>query len=456
MVFGSDPSRSHPLVKTELVQASVQRGVTVIVANPVAGALDGHAAEVLRLTPGSAHDLLVAVASRLLDSESGCAGRVEHLPGYNDWRRSIDAYTPEAVMRATGIGTERIDGLAARFAAARRPVMIMGTGSGVPGDEAAVARAAASLTALLGGEAGLMVLGGRSNVQGLVDVGLHPRLLPGHRLTNRAVELEDLTGRATVSTQGWTVAEWVAAGPKATTGLLLMGVDLVDLLPRGQDPRQVLEEVGFSVVVDAFRTSTADRADVVLPVAILSEREGTTVGADGVRRPLRRALDPPDGVRSDTAILIELARRTGASLPSGEDLARELGRVVGWNWGRTQPRRLLPVPQPRRAATVPGFLLDAAPQLFHSGSVTMRSPLLQELSPTVALRINPGDARTLGVVRGEVVAVSSTRGEVLLRARLDRTVRQGTVVVPWVGSRDGASTLYEHGDEVVSVTVRKA
>ena len=95
---------------------------------------------------------------------------------------------------ATGISAERVDRLARELAAARRPVMIMGTGSGVPGDEAAVARAAATLTALLGGAAGLLVLGGRSNVQGLVDVGLHPRLLPGHRLMNQTVELEDLTG----------------------------------------------------------------------------------------------------------------------------------------------------------------------------------------------------------------------------------------------------------------------
>jgi len=103
-----------------------------------------------------------------------------------------------------------------------------------------------------------------------------------------------------------------------------------------------------------------------------------------------------------------------------------------------------------------GFVLDAAPQLFHSGSVTTRSALLQDLSPTVAVRLNPADARALGVVRGEVVAVSSERGEVLLRARLDRSVRQGTVVVPWVGSRDGASTLYEATGEVLSVRVRKA
>jgi len=456
VVFGSDPSRSHPLVKTELVQAAVQRGVPVIVANPVAGGLDRHAADVLQLAPGSAHDLLVALAARLLKLDGDSARRIEHLPGYDAWRRSVEEFSPDIVMTATGIVAEKVDDLATRLAAARRPVMIMGAGSGVPGDEAAVARAAAALTALLGNDAGLMVLGGRSNVQGLIDVGLHPRLLPGHRLVSKAVELEDLTGRATLSEVGWTVSEWVAAGPGAALGLLLVGVDLVDLLPRGEDPRQALEGAGFSVVVDAFLTSTAERAEVVLPAAILSEREGTTVSADGVRRPLRRALDPPEGVRSDTVILTEIARRMGAALPGGDDLKTEMDRVVGWNWGRSQPRRLSAVSQPRAAAVSSGFLLDAAPQLFHSGSATTRSALLQDLSPTVAVRLNPVDARALGVTRGEVVAVSSENGEVLLRARPDRTIRQGTVVVHWVGSRAGASTLYEEADEVLSVKVRKA
>jgi len=146
----------------------------------------------------------------------------------------------------------------------------------------------------------------------------------------------------------------------------------------------------------------------------------------------------------------------GATLPSGDDLNNEMNRVVGWNWGRSQPRRLSPAPQPASAAVVSGFLLDAGPQLFHSGSVTTKSALLQDLSPTVAVRINPADARTLGVARGAVVAVSSKQGEVLLRARLDRAVHKGTVAVPWVGSRDGASTLFEKADEVVSVKVRKA
>jgi predicted molibdopterin-dependent oxidoreductase YjgC len=456
LVIGSDPSRSHPLVKTELVQAALQRGVPVVVANPVAGGLDRHAADVLRVAPGSVHDLLCAVAARVFAVDGDRARKIEHLPGYEIWRRSVEGFSMGSVVRATGIAGEQVDALVSRLTAAHDPVMVFGTGLGVPGDEAAVARAAAALTALLGRSAGLMVLGGRSNIQGLVDVGLHPRLLPGHRTVGRADEIENLTGRATVSETGWTVDEWVGAGSGATTGLLLVGVDPVELLPRGRDPRHAIETAGFSVVVDSFLTSTAERADVVLPAAMLSEREGTTVGADGERRPLRSALEPPSGVWPDSKILTELARRMGARLPSGDDLRGELDRVVGWRWGRPQPVKLPPAAQPRAAEVVSGFLLDAAPQLFHSGSVTTRSPLLQELSPTVAVRLNPADARALRVVRGEVVAVSSDRGEVLLRARPDRAVRQGTVVVPWVGSRDGASTLFETSHDVVSVRVRKA
>ena len=153
LVFGSDPSRSHPLVKTELVQASVQRGVPVVVASPVAGGLDRHAVDVLRLAPGSEHDLLCGLAARLLVLAGDRARRIEHLPGYDAWRRSLEVFSPEMISRATGIEVDTTDCLALRLAAARRPVVIMGTGSGVPGDEAEVARAAAALAALLGGDA---------------------------------------------------------------------------------------------------------------------------------------------------------------------------------------------------------------------------------------------------------------------------------------------------------------
>ncbi|HSL17553.1 MAG TPA: molybdopterin-dependent oxidoreductase [Methylomirabilota bacterium] len=456
LVIGADPTRSHPLVKTELVQAAVQRNVPVVVAHPVSSGLHRHAAEVVHLAPGSEHDLLFGLTAGLLQLDPGLGRGLASLPGHDEWRRSLRHFSAEAVAHATGVRARRIEALTARLATARRPMVVMATGSGVPGDEVDAARAAATLTAVLGAGAGLLVLGGRANVQGLVDVGLHPRLLPGHRGLERAGEMEELTGRPTVSTPGWTLSEWVAAGPGAAAALLLVGVDPVNLLPGGEDPRPAIETAGFSVVVDPFLTSSAARANIVLPVAILSEREGTVVGADGVRRTLRRALAPPPGVWGDSEVLAELARRMGARLPRGADLRDELDRVVGWRWPRPRPRRLQPASRPRAAQVASGFLLDAAPQLFHSGSLSAHSALLQELSPVVAARLNPADALALGVVRGEVVEVSGGRGEVLLRARLDRSVRRGTVGVAWMGSRTGAATLYDRIGDVLSVKVRKA
>jgi len=456
LVVGADPTRSHPLVKTELVQAAVQRQVAVVVAHPVNSGIAHHAVEVVHLSPGSEHDLLCGLTAGLLQLDPGLDRGLAALPGYEAWRRSLRGFSAESVAHATGVRAARLERLASRLSTARRPVVVLTTGCGVPGDEAESARAAAVLTAVLGGGAGLLVLGGRANVQGLIDVGLHPRLLPGHRRLEQAAEVVDLTGRSTASEVGWTLSDWVAAGPGAAAGLLLVGVDPVNLLPGGEDPRQAIESAGFSVVVDPFLTSTATRANIVLPVAILAEREGTMVGADGIRRALHRALEPPPGVWADGEILVELARRMGSRLPRGVDLRNELERVVGWRWGRPRPARLRPAARPRAAQVASGFLLDAAPQLFHSGSLTGRSALLQELSPMVAARLNPADALALGVVRGEVVKVSGGRGEVLLRTRLDRSVRRGTVGVAWVGSRTGGAALYDTTGEVLSVRVRKA
>jgi len=455
LVVGCDPTRSHPLVKTELVQGVMQRRVAVHIALPVASGLDRLAASALRLIPGSTPDLLSRIAARILEVSPESSSIIDGVPGGEQWRSSLELHTADAAHRATGLDADRIDALAEALSVARRPVLVVATGSGVPGDEAATARAAASLVALLGASARLAVFGGRPNTQGLLDVGLHPRVLPGHRRLDRADELAALTGRPTVGRPGWTGAEWMAADPGSVSGLLLVGVDPIDLLPGRDRPRRAIEGAGFTVAIDAFLSHSAELADVVLPTSILSERNGTSVAGDGVRRPLRRALEPPAGVRSDGEIVSEIALRMGGKLPAAEGLTDELDRVVGWSWSRPVIVNLPPAPPPRASVRPSGFFLDAAPQLFHSGSTTTRSALLQELSPTIAARLNPADAASIGVARGEVVEVSSGRRELLLRARLDRSTSPGTVGVPWVGDRHGASTLYENANDVVSVKVRK-
>jgi predicted molibdopterin-dependent oxidoreductase YjgC len=321
------------------------------------------------------------------------------------------------------------------------------TGLGIPGEEAVITRAAACLMALLesgGKSAGLLVLGEKANVQGVIDVGLHPQLLPGHVPAGEAA--------------GWTTKAAFSRAADEQVGLLhLVGQDPVGAWPICYKAREAVDGADFVVVQDAFLTPTARLADVVLPVRILAEREGTMVGADGVRRALHCINTTRMALPQDGQIFVELARRLGASLPVDAALESELQGLALWPHGGTALRILEkvgpPIPCPERS----GILLDTSPQLFHSGSITKRSRLLQELSPTVAVRISPHDARELGVKSGETIRLTVEERELLLRARIDRTVRRGTAVVPWQSSGgDSAAALIAEIGPPLAVSLRRS
>jgi predicted molibdopterin-dependent oxidoreductase YjgC len=463
LVVRGDPTRTHPLVKTELVQGVRQRGQKLILAHALSGGLERHANICLSLKPGTEEIFIHGVAAEVLNRRREELASQREVPGFAEWSVSISDYTPEVVATCTGVPAERIVATADMLAGARKVVTVVVTGLGIPGDEASVTRAAVWLTSLLGdseADHGVLVLGEKANVQGVLDVGLHPGLLPGHRTASDEAarrELKELWGRELPSGAGWLTADAFSRAARGEVGVLhLVGQDPIGAWPQRFEARKALEGAGFVVVQDAFLTRTARLADVVLPVRILGDREGTLVGADGVRRSLGRVRTPPP-LPQDGEIFRELARRLGSDLPAGEDLERELKHLLRWPHGKLPVRRYeaLCPPIPRSAWS--GMLLDVSPQLFHSGSVTRRSRRLQELSPTVAARLCPADAREMGVQNGEAIRVTTREGELLLRARLDHTVRRGTVVVPWqTGGADSAAVLVSDPERRVAVSVRRS
>jgi anaerobic selenocysteine-containing dehydrogenase len=146
----------------------------------------------------------------------------------------------------------------------------------------------------------------------------------------------------------------------------------------------------------------------------------------------------------------------GRELPSGAQLEGEMDHLLNRPHDSVPIRRFQAVSPPVRTAIPDGMLLDMSPQLFHSGSVTRRSRSLQELAPTVAARLGPADARELGVENGETIRVVAGDRELLMRARLDRTVRSGTLVVaPQSGVGDGAAPLITEHVTPVTISVRR-
>jgi anaerobic selenocysteine-containing dehydrogenase len=81
----------------------------------------------------------------------------------------------------------------------------------------------------------------------------------------------------------------------------------------------------FLVVQDAFRTETAEFADVVLPAAMWGEKTGTFTNADRTVHLSEKAVEPPGQARADLDIFLDYARRMGfrdrdgAPFPSWHD-----------------------------------------------------------------------------------------------------------------------------------------
>lgn len=98
-----------------------------------------------------------------------------------------------------------------------------------------------------------------------------------------------------------------------------IGTNPMVSLPNRQRARKALERI-FVVVQDPFLTETATVADVILPVALWGEKEGTMENADRTINVLRKAVEPPAGVKTDLEVLLDFARHMELKDKDGQPL----------------------------------------------------------------------------------------------------------------------------------------
>jgi anaerobic selenocysteine-containing dehydrogenase len=83
----------------------------------------------------------------------------------------------------------------------------------------------------------------------------------------------------------------------------------VSLPELGRIRRILSQDELFVVVQDGFRTETAEYADVVLPAALWSEKQGCYTNANRIVHLSEKAVEPPGQARSDLDIFLDYARR---------------------------------------------------------------------------------------------------------------------------------------------------
>jgi anaerobic selenocysteine-containing dehydrogenase len=79
------------------------------------------------------------------------------------------------------------------------------------------------------------------------------------------------------------------------------------------------------------------------------------------------------------------------------------------------------------------FVLSTGRQLyqFHTGTMTRKSPVINQVSPTGYVEIHPADAAELGISNGGNVEVITRRGKVNTLARVTGNIEKGWLFMPF-------------------------
>ena len=78
---------------------------------------------------------------------------------------------------------------------------------------------------------------------------------------------------------------------------------------------------------------------------------------------------------------------------------------------------------------------------WHTGVLSRRSRILEELEPEAFVCINGEDLTALGATVNDALRVSSRRGTITARARLDGSLPRGTVFMPFCYAEAAANIL---------------
>jgi len=236
------------------------------------------------------------------------------------------------------------------------------------------------------------------------------------------------------------------------------------------------------VVQDIFMTETAAFADVILPASAFPEKDGTFTNTDRRVQLGRQAINPPGDAQQDWWIIQELANRIGLNwtYTHPKDVFNEMritmASLTGITWDRLVKESAVTYPcadeqsegrdvifgegfptESGRGKMTPADVLppDELPdddfpivlstgrllEHWHTGSMTRRSEALDMIEPEPEVHINPDDLQGLQAKPGQMMKVSTRRGDINLAARVDPALPKGMIFIPFCFTEAPANML---------------
>jgi NADH-quinone oxidoreductase subunit G len=343
--------------------------------------------------------------------------------------RTAPGSEPAAVAAIAGDGDIALDG---------GGVILVGErAAGRPGTPSAVASLARSTGAKLGW------VPRRAGERGALEAGLLPNLLPGGRPLADASARVDLAAAwgldVLPSIAGRdTDAILAAAGSGDIGALLVGGVDVDDLADPAAALR-ALDEVGFVVSLEVRESAVTERADVILPVAPISERSGSFVNWEGRVRPFGRVLD--SNALTDIRVLAGIADELDKPLGfrTTDEATAEMRELGPWDGDRPTFDELSDA-QPAIAGPASDkseFRVSTWRTLIDDSRAVDGEPYLAATGRRPVAVLSPAAAEKLGVADGDPVRVSSDRGAITIPVSLGDIADD----VVWLPTSSGGTNL---------------
>ena len=322
MICGTNVSETFPTLTHWIWQARDNGGKLIVVdprLTPIARTADLH----LPVRPGRDSALYGAILHQLIKHDWLDHDFIaNYTTDFEKAKEAVKDYDLAWAEKTTGIPKERIE-LAAKWWGPAKTSFLLHA-RGIEHQSKGVDNVLGCINLVLAtGRIGKPYCGyatitGQGNGQGGREHGHKCDQLPGNRDIENpehrkyiskiwGIEEKDLPGK------GLTAYEILEAIDKGEIkGLLSICFNPVVSLPNNNMVRRALEKLEFYVAIDFFLNETAHHADIILPGSLHEEEDGTVTTAEGRVVRIRKAVNPPGEARTDTSILLDIARRLGA------------------------------------------------------------------------------------------------------------------------------------------------
>ena len=491
LVIGCNPIENHPVAATYFKQFA-KRGGKLIVMDPRAQGLGRFATHALQFRPGSDVALLNAIMHVIV--EEGLYDQ-QYIDGFTEnWQEMkahLKGFPPEKMAEFCGVDAEVLRQVARDFASAKAAMIFWGMGISQHIHGTDNSRCLIALALMCGQVgrpgSGLHPLRGQNNVQGASDAGLIPMFLPDYQsVTDEGVRTafhEIWGGEVIDAEKGLTVTEIMDAVHEGMiSSMYILGENPAMSDPDVAHARDALAKLTHLVVQDVFLTETANYADVILPASAWAEKTGTVTNTNRQVQMGRQAIAPPGEAKADWWIVVELAKRIGLKWDYTHprevfaEMKRSMASLDHITWARLEAENAVTYPSlapddagqaivfgdgfPRtdgRARFTPAKIIPPAetpdaeyPMImttgrqlehWHTGSMTRRASVLDNIEPEANASLHPKTLRRLGVKAGEMVRITTRRGAIDIMARADRSISEDMVFVPFAYVEAAANLL---------------